>query len=156
MSYTKQEILEMREALSTDYSDSEFLESVDSFLSYDDIQGAVESLCSFFVHELMCLSYSVDCEGTLETIRRILTCINEWDGEKCDVLHRTSVLSTEFGIDSTDALQFGLLQFILCTLNEKDFIDAGCDVLDSWLTPLGDNFLTVLNWHKELIEVGEE
>lgn len=109
----------------------------------------INPLMDFFSYEIMGLCGCGSPENTHKVIRSVLNIRNDWmnrdiqyDGVKkryCSDLH----------IDLSDDINYGMLQYILYDLNDREILEHGSGVGGSWLTNLGKMYLDVLNaWYE--------
>lgn len=111
-------------------------------------ESLIDELMSFFSFDVM---YMCSCgcpEDTYEIIRKILNIRNDWSTDKIKFDEIKKRYMEDLHIDANDSLHYGVLQFILYMLDEKEILEHGSSIGGCWITDLGKMYLTVLNaWH---------
>ena len=109
----------------------------------------VSYLMDFFAFEILNMCGCGIPENTYEVIRRVLNIRNEWSEDKLSYEDVQEKYKSELRVDTDISIDYGLLQFMLYTLDSAGLLEHGSSIGGCWLSSLGKMYLTVLNaWRK--------
>lgn len=133
----------------------------DSCIAYNYHAGycyeeLVKELISYFAFEVLDLCGCGLPEWTYETIRRYLNIRSDWQEDRITYAEVQRRYAEELHINEDNVAQYGMLQFMMYTLDSAGITEHGGSVGGCWLTDLGKMFLTVLNAWAELESTKEE
>lgn len=147
-------ITEIAEVIVKEYPDSCVADLGDLSIYEDEDDILVDYLMDFFFFEILDFCGCGVPADTHEVIRRILNIRTLWAEDKLDYEKVQEEYKTDLNIDTSDDIGYGLLQFILYTLDSNGILEHGTSVQGSWLTPLGKMYLTVLNKWRDMQDEG--
>lgn len=107
-------------------------------------ESLIDPLLDFYIHEELGLCGCGNPEFTYETIRRYLSIRNEFIISKIDYQEVINRYKNDLLLDYYNDIQYGLLQFMMYILDDKDFTTHGSSIDGCWLTRKGQRLLTVL------------
>lgn len=107
-------------------------------------ESCIDPLLDFYMHEELGLCGCGNPESTYETIRRYLNIRNEFVISKIDYQEVIDRYKNDLLLDYNNDIQYGLLQFMMYILDDKDFTTHGSSIGGCWLTKKGQRLLTVL------------
>ncbi len=107
-------------------------------------ESLIDPLLDFYMHEELGLCGCGNPEFTYETIRRYLNIRNEFVISKIDYQEVIDRYKNDLLLDYNNDIQYGLLQFMMYILDDKDFTTHGSSIGGCWLTKKGQRLLTVL------------
>jgi len=138
----------------------------DSALSQDEVvkKDYKEEWCKDFIIDRLIPYYMYDClglcgcglpEATFEVIRRYLHIKQDKHNGLIDYYGMVERYKRDLQIEYDEPIQYGMLQFLMYTLDDKGFTEHGSGIGGCWITEDGERLLTVLDiWH-EINEKGE-
>ena len=97
-------------------------------------ESLIDPLLDFYMHEELGLCGCGNPEFTYETIRRYLSIRNEFTISKIDYHEVIGRYKNDLLIDYNKDIQYGLLQFMMYILDDKDFTTHGSGIGGCWLT----------------------
>lgn len=107
-------------------------------------ESLIDPLLDFYMHEELGLCGCGNPEFTYETIRRYLSIRNEFVISKIDYQEVIDRYKNDLLLDYNNDIQYGLLQFMMYILDDKDFTTHGGSIGGCWLTKKGQRLLKVL------------
>ena len=105
----------------------------------------IDLLMDFFTYEIVGMCGCGCPEDTYEVIRRVLNIRNDWQKDNIEYEAVEERYKTDLELDTNNDIDYGLLQFILYVLDDKEILEHGSSIGGCWLTNLGKMYLTVLN-----------
>lgn len=113
----------------------------------------IDLLMDFFAYEIVGMCGCGCPEDTQEVIRRILNILNDRDNEKIKYEAVRERYKTDLELNTSNNLDYGLLQFVLYILDDKEILEHGGSIGGCWVANLGKMYLTVLNaWHDQQVK----
>lgn len=109
----------------------------------------IDGLMDFFSYEIIGMCGCGRPEDTNEVIRKVLNIRYDWSKDKLKYEEVEQRYSHDLEIDMENYIHYGLLQFVLYMLDSNKILEHGSSVGGSWLTELGEMYLTVLNAWKD-------
>ena len=132
---------------------AEFKLGPSDLYDFNRVQGyeyVVYSLVEFFSSYILEFCGCGNPEFTYEIIRRYLNIRNDFHTDKIKYEDIKRKYKEELQLDPNDNTQYGILQFIMYTLDCRNITEHGSSVGGCWLTDLGKKYLAVLNAWREL------
>lgn len=91
-------------------------------------ESLIDPLLDFYMHEELGLCGCGNPEFTYETIRRYLNIRNEFVISKIDYQEVIDRYKNDLLLDYNNDIQYGLLQFMMYILDDKDFTTHGSSI----------------------------
>ena len=119
-------------------------------------ESLIVPLLDFYKHEELGLCGCGDPESTYEIIRRYLNIRNEFITSQISYQDVVDRYKNDLLVDYNNDIQYGLLQFMMYILDDKEFTTHGGGIGGCWLTKKGQRLLTVLNeWYQDKMDCYE-